>query len=251
MPSNETTPFKPADSLTLSVAKHIAGQIITCHLAAGSRIQEQEQAAALNVSRGVVREALLLLERWHLLQIQPRRGAVVTRMTAFEVVGLYQVWSNLMQLLTRQLVSGASDSDIATYTSLLQQLEQSLTRGQFDKFFELRIAIYEQSCRAANNPFLTRLLGDILPAAMRAGYLLAINGGPEWLMEVRQFFVDMLPLAHSRDADGAVKLLTRFYDRECTLVLAELEKQRLKTTPAISYADSANAMPAHAAAPVA
>ena len=251
MTSNDTTPFKPADSLTVTVAKHIAGEIITGRLAAGSRIQEQEQAATLNVSRGVVREALLLLERWHLLQIQPRRGAVVTRMTAFEVVGLYQVWSNLMQLLTRQLVSGASDSDIGTYTGLLQQLEQSLTRGQFDKFFELRIAIYEQSCQAANNPFLTRLLGDIFPAAIRAGYLLAVNGGLEWLMEVRQFFVDMLPLAQNRDSDGAARLLTRFYERECALVLAELEKQRLKAGPAISSADSADATPALAAAPAA
>lgn len=230
MPAAEPTPFKPADSLTMSVAKHIAGEIITGKLAAGSRIQEQEQAATLNVSRGVVREALLLLERWHLLQIQPRRGAVVTRMTAFEVVGLYQVWSNLMQLLTRNLVSGAADADIANYTHLLQQLEQSLTQGQFEKFIELRIAIYDQSCRAANNPFLTRLLGDIFPAAMRAGYLLAINGGLSWLMEVRQFFVDMLPLAQSRDADGAVRLLTRFYERECALVLAELEKQRLQAS---------------------
>lgn len=230
MPAAEPTPFKPADSLTMSVAKHIAGEIIVGKLAAGSRIQEQEQAATLNVSRGVVREALLLLERWHLLQIQPRRGAVVTRMTAFEVVGLYQVWSNLMQLLTRNLVSGAADADIANYTHLLQQLEQSLTQGQFEKFIELRIAIYDQSCRAANNPFLTRLLGDIFPAAMRAGYLLAINGGLSWLMEVRQFFVDMLPLAQSRDADGAVRLLTRFYERECALVLAELEKQRLQAS---------------------
>lgn len=230
MSAPEPTPFKPADSLTLSVAKHIAGDIITGKLVAGSRIQEQEQAAALNISRGVVRESLLLLERWHLLQIQPRRGAVVTRMTAFEVVGLYQVWSNLMQLLTRNLVGSASDSDIAKYTDLLRQLEQSLTQGQFDKFFELRIAIYEQSCHAANNPFLTRLLGDIFPAAMRAGYLLAINGGLSWLMEVRQFFVDMLPLALSRDSDGAVRLLTRFYQRECSLVLAELEKQRLQAS---------------------
>lgn len=224
----DASPFKPADSLTTSIAKHIAGEIIAGQLTAGNRIQEQALAATLNVSRGAVREALLLLERWHLVQIQPRRGAVVTRMTAFEVVGLYQVWSNLMQLLTRNLVGTASDTDIAKYTDLLRQLEQSLTQGQFDKFFELRIAIYEQSCHAANNPFLTRLLGDIFPAAMRAGYLLAVNGGLSWLLEVRQFFVDMLPLALSRDSDGAVRLLTRFYERECALVVAELEKQRLK-----------------------
>ena len=229
MPHTEPTTFKPADSLNASVAKHIAGEIIVGKLLAGSRIQEQTLAATLNVSRGAVREALLLLERWHLVQIQPRRGAVVTRMTAFEVVGLYQVWTNLMQLLTRNLVSSASDADVAQFAGLLQQLEQSLSSGNFDKFFQLRIAIYDQSCKAANNPFLTRLLGDIFPAAMRAGYLLPVNGGLEWLMEVRQFFVDMLPLALARDADGAVRLLTRFYDRECSLVVAELEKQRLKS----------------------
>lgn len=229
MPSTDTTPFKPADSLNTSVAKHIAGEIIVGKLAAGVRIQEQPLAATLNVSRGAVREALLLLERWHLVQIQPRRGAVVTRMTAFEVVGLYQVWTNLMQLLTRNLVSAASDADIAQFAAMLPQLEQSLANGNFEKFIQLRIEIYEQTCRAANNPFLSRLLGDIFPAAMRAGYLLAINGGLPWLLEVRQFFFDLLPLVRAHDADGAVRLLTRIYDRECALVVVELEKQRLKS----------------------
>lgn len=224
----DAIPFKPADSLTTSIAKHIAGEIITGQLTAGSRVQEQALAATLNVSRGAVREALLLLERWHLVQIQPRRGAVVTRMTAFEVVGLYQVWSNLMQLLTRNLVGTASDANIATFAGLLQQLETTLDNGQIDQFIALRISIYEQSCHAANNPFLGRLLGDIFPSAMRAGHLLAVGGGLPWLIEVRQFFSDMLPLVRRRDADAAVRLLTRFYERECALVVAELEKQRLK-----------------------
>ncbi|MEM1231777.1 MAG: GntR family transcriptional regulator, partial [Pseudomonadota bacterium] len=43
----------------------------------GSRLQELTLARQLGVSRGSVREALLVLQRQQLIDILPRRGAVV------------------------------------------------------------------------------------------------------------------------------------------------------------------------------
>ena len=42
------------------------------------RIQELKVAGDLDVSRGSVREALLILERRHVIEIYPRKGAVVS-----------------------------------------------------------------------------------------------------------------------------------------------------------------------------
>jgi DNA-binding GntR family transcriptional regulator len=63
------------ESLSEQIAKHISEQIIRGELVEGERIQELRIAAELDVSRGSVREALLLLERTHLIEIYPRRGA--------------------------------------------------------------------------------------------------------------------------------------------------------------------------------
>lgn len=56
-------PLEQAHSLSEQIAKHISEQIIRGELVEGERIQELRIASELDVSRGSVREALLLLER--------------------------------------------------------------------------------------------------------------------------------------------------------------------------------------------
>ena len=55
------------DSLSEQIAKHISEQIISGELVEGERIQELRIAKELDVSRGSVREALLIVERTHLI----------------------------------------------------------------------------------------------------------------------------------------------------------------------------------------
>ena len=72
-------------NITQAIAEHLAGRIIAGDLAPGARIYELKVARDLNVSRGSVREALLLLERRLLIEIVPRRGAVVTTLSVEDV----------------------------------------------------------------------------------------------------------------------------------------------------------------------
>ena len=67
--------FKAPDSLSEQIAHYLAERIIRGELKPAERIQELKVTQALNVSRGSVREALLILERRHLVTILPRRGA--------------------------------------------------------------------------------------------------------------------------------------------------------------------------------
>ena len=80
--------FEASQSLSRQIAHHIAEQIISGDLVEGERIQELRIAEELNVSRGSVREALLILERSYLIEIFPRRGAVVSEMSLPQVRAL-------------------------------------------------------------------------------------------------------------------------------------------------------------------
>jgi len=81
--------LEEADSLSEQIAKYISEQIISGELVEGERIQELRIAKELDVSRGSVREALLLLERTYLIEIFPRRGAIVSEMSAQQVKALF------------------------------------------------------------------------------------------------------------------------------------------------------------------
>ena len=78
------------ESLAEKIANHIGEMIIRGELNAGERIQEQRIAASLNVSRGSLREAFLLLERRYLIDLPPRRGAVVSSITSQKVNEIYE-----------------------------------------------------------------------------------------------------------------------------------------------------------------
>lgn len=88
--------LEETESLSEQIVKYISEQIISGELVEGERIQELRIAKELDVSRGSVREALLLLERTHLIEIFPRRGAIVSEMSAQQVKALFD--TNMMLL---------------------------------------------------------------------------------------------------------------------------------------------------------
>src|SRR3989338_9823068 len=98
-PSRTIMTFKAPDSLSEQIAHHLAERIIRGELKERERIQEQKVTQSLNVSRGSVREALLILERRHLIVILPRRGAQVTELTPHKVQSLYTLMMELYILL--------------------------------------------------------------------------------------------------------------------------------------------------------
>ncbi|WP_194814216.1 GntR family transcriptional regulator [Nocardia sp. XZ_19_385] len=95
------------------VADNIREAIFTGVYAPGEQIREVELSAALKVSRGPVREALLRLEREGMTRSEWHRGATVVTLTAADVAELSSLRGALDRLAVEQVVAHASDEDIA------------------------------------------------------------------------------------------------------------------------------------------
>ena len=101
--------FKPAASLTEQIANHLSDEIITGRLAPLERIQELKVAKDLGVSRGSVREALLIVEGRHLIDIIPRRGAVVSGLEPVRIADLTEFYGELiLMVLVRVAARGTT-----------------------------------------------------------------------------------------------------------------------------------------------
>ncbi len=106
--------FKPALNITEQIADRLADQVILGGLSGGDRIQELRIARELEVSRGSVREALLILERRHLIEVVPRKGAIVNSIRGREAVALIDLLAMAEQLWLGCLVeSGLHVSEAA------------------------------------------------------------------------------------------------------------------------------------------
>lgn len=109
-------------SLPEQIAARLAERILGGVYAPGLRIREEALAMEFAVSRGPVREALRLLEKDGLVTIAPRRGAMVTKLSAEEVREIFDIRAVLNGLRDR-LVAESPDRE-----RLLPRLEQEVAR---------------------------------------------------------------------------------------------------------------------------
>ena len=93
----------PTLSVPEQIAARVGDRIISGQLAPGQRIGEQELADEFKVSRGPVREAIRILEREGLAVLLPRRGAVVTQLSAGELRDLFEVRAGLFDIVLRKV----------------------------------------------------------------------------------------------------------------------------------------------------
>src|SRR5690554_7781164 len=117
--------FQAPESLSEQIAQQLGQRIVTQDLKPESRIQELKVASDLNVSRGSVREALLILERRHLVEIFPRRGAVVSSLTVASVNSLYDIYIDLLCMLGRKVLERWPGNELG---GLMGQVDRSEER---------------------------------------------------------------------------------------------------------------------------
>ena len=161
--------FKPAVSLTEQIADHLSNEIIRGRLAPTERIQELKIVKDLGVSRGSVREALLILEGRHLIDIIPRRGAMVSALDPDGVAGLLELAADLVTLLFQrvaQRAAGAENGLLKPLNTSIETLTRSLDEDD-EQFVNAKFEFVEAAFPLAENPYLAAVLEHLLPAVHR------------------------------------------------------------------------------------
>ena len=214
--------FKAPDSLAEQIAHHLAERIIRGELKPGERIQEQKVTLALNVSRGSVREALLILERRHLIAILPRRGAHVTELTAHKVQSLCTLMSEMYILLGNAVAQRwAVPADLGPFLQIQQRLAASYERQDISTFVEDSFNVMRAAYPFADNPYLQETVENLHPAMSRA-YYLALDQRKAEMSEFLALFAQLLEAVLARDLAQIRVVLSSYAQRSCALVLSAL-----------------------------
>lgn len=212
-------------SLSEQIAKHISEQIIRGELVEGERIQELRIASELDVSRGSVREALLLLERTQLIEIFPRRGAIVSEMSALQVRALFDITA----LLLGQIVSRMADTwrphEAERVQLLLEHLDAETQQGNTEKFYDLIFQGLGQQHEMVANPYLMRYYHELLPS-LRRSYFLTLNISKRELQESFDLFKLVSEAILSRKSHQAALFMEDFCRHLRNLVLESLTRMK-------------------------
>ncbi|MEN2396754.1 GntR family transcriptional regulator [Pseudomonas halotolerans] len=214
--------FKAPDSLAEQIAHHLAERIIRGEMKPGERIQEQKVTLALNVSRGSVREALLILERRHLIAILPRRGAHVTELSEHKVRSLCALMSELYILLGNAVAHGWQEqADMAPFLEIQQRLQDAFARQDIRTFVDESFSVMRAAYPFANNPYLQETVENLQPAMSRA-YFLALDQRKAEMSEFLDLFQRLLSAVLARDLPQIRIVLTAYAQRSCDLVVSAL-----------------------------
>ncbi|KPY30640.1 MULTISPECIES: GntR family transcriptional regulator [Pseudomonas] len=214
--------FKAPDSLAEQIAHHLAERIIRGELKPGERIQEQKVTQALNVSRGSVREALLILERRHLVAILPRRGAQVTVLNAHNVTSLCTLMSELYILQANAVAEHwKTEADLAPFVAIQERLRASLESQDVKAFVEESFNVMRAAYPFANNPYLEETIENLQPSMSRS-YFLALEQRKAEMSDYLELFGQLLEAVVARDLAQIRVVLINYGQRSCQLVLAAL-----------------------------
>ena len=196
--------FKAPDSLSEQIADYLAERIIRGELAPGERIQEQKVTQALNVSRGSVREALLIHER--------------------SVRSLCNLMGEFYILLGNAVAQKwRLEADLRPFLEIQQRLQLARDKRDIKVFVAESFAVMRAAYPFADNPYLQETVENLQPAMSRA-YYLALDQRQASTDDYLQLFACLLEAVVSRDLPRIREVLTAYCQRSCELVLAALAR---------------------------
>lgn len=135
--------------------------IFAGHYQPGDRLKERDICAELEVSRTPVREALRRLQADGLVHLEPRRGGVVTEMSAEEAHEIFSLGAMLESFGARLAASRATPQDVAKLDELMDKLAaviDSQSADQREQYMALDHELHGKIAEIAASPRLAAML---------------------------------------------------------------------------------------------
>lgn len=149
-----------------SVARTLRRLILNGTLPGGSALRQEDLAKRLGVSRMPLREALLKLEAEGLVETQPRRGVVVTMLSAEDFEEILEMRFSLESLAVTKAAERFTPADTKAVMEIVDLAEAQLKKSaepdlsaEFEsRWGDLNWEFHKRLYKPANKP---RLLGVI------------------------------------------------------------------------------------------
>lgn len=190
-------PIRP--QLGDEAASFLRDQITSGTLTAGAPVRPETVADELGISTTPAREALQALRAEGFLDLAPRKGFTVAKVTGDDVRDMFLVQSMVAGELAARAAANASETLIAVLDKIHADLMAAETRGDLTALEELNHAFHREINLAANAPRLAWVIKLVSRYAPRRFYA-SIPGWPETTVHDH---TDLLQAIRSGDTEKA------------------------------------------------
>ncbi|MEU8248539.1 GntR family transcriptional regulator [Nonomuraea sp. NPDC048916] len=165
-------------SLRDVVTAEIRRRIVSGELAQGERLVEDRLAASLGVSRNPVRESIRVLATEGFVQVVPRIGATVARLSAGEAEELFDVRMAIEGLAARLAARKRTPESAERLRQVLETARQAVEDGRLEEVADLNTAFHREVGEVAGNSYLNLMMTPMLQRAQWVFSQTAAARGP-------------------------------------------------------------------------
>jgi DNA-binding GntR family transcriptional regulator len=142
------------DEARLKLRDQIENEILTGDMPPGFRLDEVTLATRFGVSRTPIREALFQLASAGLIEIRPRRGAVVAEIGPERMVQMFEVMAGLEGMAGRLAARRHTDADRLNLTDAHEACRRAAETGDADAYYYENERFHHAIYAACHNAFL-------------------------------------------------------------------------------------------------
>ncbi len=191
-------------SPTQRIAQAITTAIVERRLMPGTKLSEQRIADIFQVSRTLVRQALMQLSREHLITLEHARGARVAEPSVEEARQVFEVRQLLETALVKQAATALTAAQIARLKAHLREQHEAVSRIDVSGRTRLLADFHVVLARQLGNEVLAGILGDLVSRSSLISLMYQSAHSAEQSLAEHVAIVDAL---ERRDVRAAVKLM--------------------------------------------
>ena len=202
------------------VVAALRSAITSGRFAPGQRLTERTLCELTGVSRVSVREALRQLESEGLIEIQPNRGPLVSRLSRQDAVSLYQMRGALEALAARLFTSVATDEKIRELSTSVSLLLRAYRRRDIEEIVVGKRRFYEVLIEGSGNSMIGPVLNTMYARInqLRRISLSSPRRAPQSMREIRA----VLAAIKRRDPEAAYAASLYHVEQAAKAALANL-----------------------------
>ena len=195
-------------SLGEDVAERLREAILHGELSPGQRLREEELSVRLEVSRGPVRDAFILLEREGLVRSSRNRGVSVVELTRNDLQEIYTLRSALEPMAITLAIQRGDAEDLAEMDASLAEMTSAFSRRITERdAARLDVQFHDTIYQAAHHQRLSNAWEQIrLPTYW---FMLSRNvASPDWREGTVRGHAEILKIIRSGDEHAATSVIT-------------------------------------------
>ncbi|MBL3648109.1 GntR family transcriptional regulator [Bacillus vallismortis] len=169
IPSNISKPVRQT-AKTIAL-EQIQKWIVEGILAPGEKINDDELAKALGVSRTPVREALQLLAVQGFVEMSPGRETRISQIEKNDVFKVYPPMAALQSTAAELAIENIQSSHLEEMAAINQQMKTAIDRNEIYEALELDKAFHDVMIDAADNEYIRNFTSVLHMHILRLEYL--------------------------------------------------------------------------------